>query len=64
MTGNYHPPEMPSFHSGLLIILFSPVSVSLEIQHNVCGRSIYAEGSVDAAVFLYKKVCVYLASYD
>ncbi|EMS61278.1 putative dihydrodipicolinate reductase 2, chloroplastic [Triticum urartu] len=31
-------------------------SVSFEFQHNVCGRSIYAEGSVDAAVFLYKKV--------
>ena len=25
-------------------------------QHNVCGRSIYAEGTVDAALFLAKKV--------
>ena len=30
--------------------------VSFEFQHNVCGRSIYAEGTVDAAVFLFKKV--------
>lgn len=30
--------------------------VSFEFQHNVCGRSIYAEGSIDAAFFLAKKV--------
>lgn len=30
--------------------------VSFEFQHNVCGRSIYAEGSIDAAIFLSKKV--------
>jgi 4-hydroxy-tetrahydrodipicolinate reductase len=30
--------------------------VSFEFQHNVCGRSIYAEGTVDAAMFLHKKV--------
>ncbi|KAF8391740.1 hypothetical protein HHK36_021974 [Tetracentron sinense] len=30
--------------------------VSFEFQHNVCGRSIYAEGTVDAAIFLAKKV--------
>ena len=31
-------------------------SVSFEFQHNVCGRSIYAEGTVDAAAFLAAKV--------
>lgn len=31
-------------------------SVSFEFQHNVCGRSIYAEGTVDAILFLAKKV--------
>lgn len=30
--------------------------VSFEFQHNVCGRSIYAEGTIDAAIFLFKKV--------
>ena len=27
-------------------------SVTFEFQHNVCGRTIYAEGTVDAALFL------------
>ncbi|XP_070037314.1 4-hydroxy-tetrahydrodipicolinate reductase 1, chloroplastic-like [Nicotiana tomentosiformis] len=31
-------------------------TVSFEFQHNVCGRSIYAEGTVDATLFLAKKV--------
>lgn len=31
-------------------------TVSFEFKHNVCGRSIYAEGSVDAAIFLAGKV--------
>ena len=31
-------------------------SVSFEFQHNVCGRTIYAEGTVDAALFLASKV--------
>lgn len=31
-------------------------TVSFEFQHNVCGRSIYAEGTVDAILFLAKKV--------
>jgi 4-hydroxy-tetrahydrodipicolinate reductase len=31
-------------------------SVSFEFQHNVCGRTIYAEGTVDAALFLAGKV--------
>ena len=30
-------------------------SVGFEFQHNVCGRSIYAEGTVDAALFLAQK---------
>ncbi|KAL3144275.1 hypothetical protein ABBQ32_004043 [Trebouxia sp. C0010 RCD-2024] len=31
-------------------------SVSFQFQHNVCGRQIYAEGTVDAAIFLSKQV--------
>ncbi|XP_076926398.1 4-hydroxy-tetrahydrodipicolinate reductase 2, chloroplastic-like [Bidens hawaiensis] len=31
-------------------------TVSFEFQHNVCGRSIYAEGAIDAALFLSKKI--------
>ncbi|KAL9257163.1 4-hydroxy-tetrahydrodipicolinate reductase 2, chloroplastic-like protein [Drosera capensis] len=31
-------------------------TVTFEFQHNVCGRSIYAEGTVDAVIFLAKKV--------
>ncbi|GBG86604.1 hypothetical protein CBR_g41668 [Chara braunii] len=31
-------------------------SVAFEFQHNVCGRSIYAEGTVDAVLFLAKKI--------
>lgn len=30
--------------------------VIFEFQHNVCGRSIYAEGTVDAVLFLAKKI--------
>ncbi|KAG0566757.1 hypothetical protein KC19_7G085800 [Ceratodon purpureus] len=30
--------------------------VNFEFQHNVCGRSIYAEGAVDAVLFLAKKI--------
>ena len=30
--------------------------MSLEFQHNVCGRSIYAEGTVDACCFLSRKM--------
>ena len=32
------------------------LSASFEFQHNVCGRSIYAEGTIDAAIFLHRKV--------
>jgi hypothetical protein len=38
-------------------VSYSPFSVSFEFQHNVCGRSIYAEGTIDAAIFLRGKVC-------
>ena len=31
-------------------------SVNFEFQHNVCGRTIYAEGTVDAALFLASRV--------
>ena len=31
-------------------------SVTLEFKHNVCGREVYAEGTVDAALFLGKKI--------
>jgi 4-hydroxy-tetrahydrodipicolinate reductase len=31
-------------------------SVAFEFQHNVCGRTIYAEGTVDAALFLASRV--------
>ena len=30
--------------------------VTFQFQHNVCGRSIYANGSVAAAMFLYNRV--------
>jgi 4-hydroxy-tetrahydrodipicolinate reductase len=31
-------------------------SVTLEFKHNVCGREVYADGTVDAAIFLARKV--------
>jgi len=31
-------------------------TVNFEFQHNVCGRSIYAEGTVDAVLFLAKMI--------
>jgi 4-hydroxy-tetrahydrodipicolinate reductase len=31
-------------------------SVAVELQHNVVGRAVYAEGSVDAAIFLARAV--------
>lgn len=30
--------------------------VTLEFKHNVCGREVYAEGTVDAAIFLSKMI--------
>ena len=32
------------------------VAVTLEFKHNVCGREVYAEGTVDAAIFLARKI--------
>jgi 4-hydroxy-tetrahydrodipicolinate reductase len=31
-------------------------TVGFEFQHNVCGRTIYADGTVDAALFLHDKI--------
>ncbi|KAF5749413.1 4-hydroxy-tetrahydrodipicolinate reductase 2 chloroplastic-like [Tripterygium wilfordii] len=51
------PEEHLTGHAFHLYHLTSPdQTVSFEFQHNVCGRSIYAEGTVDAAIFLAKKV--------
>ncbi|KAH7664298.1 Dihydrodipicolinate reductase protein [Dioscorea alata] len=51
------PQEHLSGHAFHLYHLTSPdQTVSFEFQHNVCGRSIYAEGTIDAAIFLHKKV--------
>lgn len=51
------PEEHLSGHAFHMYHLESPdETVSFEFQHNVCGRSIYAEGTVDAAIFLSKKV--------
>ena len=38
--------------------------MSFEFQHNVCGRSIYAEGTVDACLFLSSKIGEGCASED
>ncbi|KAE8700925.1 4-hydroxy-tetrahydrodipicolinate reductase 2 [Hibiscus syriacus] len=51
------PEEHLLGHAFHLYHLTSPdQTVSFEFQHNVCGRSIYAEGTVDAVLFLAKKV--------
>ncbi|WOL07310.1 putative 4-hydroxy-tetrahydrodipicolinate reductase 2, chloroplastic [Canna indica] len=51
------PEEYLSGHAFHMYHLTSPdETVSFEFQHNVSGRSIYAEGSIDAAIFLSKKV--------
>ena len=31
-------------------------TVAFQFQHNVCGRQIYAEGTVDAAIFLAQQI--------
>ena len=31
-------------------------AVVLEFKHNVCGREVYAEGTVDACLFLHRQV--------
>ncbi|EPS68993.1 hypothetical protein M569_05773, partial [Genlisea aurea] len=51
------PEEHLSGHAFHTYRLTSPDgTVSFEFQHNVCGRSIYAEGTVDAILFLTNKV--------
>lgn len=51
------PEEHLSGHAFHMYHLTSPdETVSFEFQHNVCGRSIYAEGTVDAVLFLAKKI--------
>ncbi|XP_052172955.1 4-hydroxy-tetrahydrodipicolinate reductase 2, chloroplastic [Diospyros lotus] len=51
------PEEHLSGHAFHMYHLTSPdKTVSFEFQHNVCGRSIYAEGTVDATIFLAQKV--------
>lgn len=51
------PEEHLSGHAFHMYHLTSPdQTVSFEFQHNVCGRSIYAEGTIDAVIFLAKKV--------
>ncbi|KAL5994202.1 4-hydroxy-tetrahydrodipicolinate reductase 1, chloroplastic [Asimina triloba] len=50
------PEEYLSGHAFHMYHLTSPDdTVSFEFQHNVCGRSIYAEGTIDAAIFLSAK---------
>ena len=40
---------------GLIFVLHhSFCSVSFELQHNVCGRRVYAEGTADAVAFIHK----------
>ncbi|CAK9154078.1 unnamed protein product [Ilex paraguariensis] len=57
------PKEYLSGHAFHKYQLESPdKTVSFEFQHNVCGRSIYAEGTVDAAIFLAKKVIMVASS--
>ncbi|XP_044481120.1 4-hydroxy-tetrahydrodipicolinate reductase 2, chloroplastic-like isoform X3 [Mangifera indica] len=51
------PEEHLAGHAFHMYHLTSPEkTVSFEFQHNVCGRSIYAEGTIDAVIFLSKKV--------
>ncbi|KAM3687294.1 hypothetical protein ACB098_10G067800 [Castanea mollissima] len=51
------PEEHLSGHAFHMYHLASPdQTVSFEFQHNVCGRSIYAKGTVDVVIFLAKKV--------
>ena len=51
------PEDALSGHAFHTYSLTSPDgSVFFSFTHNVCGRNIYAEGTVDAALFLAKKV--------
>lgn len=51
------PEEHLFGHAFHMYHLASPdETVTFEFQHNVCGRSIYADGTIDAAMFLSNKV--------
>lgn len=51
------PEEHLKGHAYHTYTLTSPDgTVDFQFQHNVCGRSIYAQGTVDAVLFLAKKV--------
>lgn len=51
------PPEHLGGHAFHTYRLRSPDgTVGFEFQHNVCGRTIYADGSVDAALFLHESI--------
>ncbi|CAG9465493.1 unnamed protein product [Pedinophyceae sp. YPF-701] len=51
------PREHLSGHAYHTYRLTSPDgTVGFEFQHNVCGRTVYAEGTVDAALFLAEQV--------
>lgn len=39
--------------NSMILSYHSPYSVSFELQHNVCGRRVYAEGTADAVEFLH-----------
>jgi len=51
------PEEHISGHAFHTYTVTSPDgSVALQFQHNVCGREVYAEGTVDAAIFLSQQI--------
>eukprot|EP00897_Mesotaenium_endlicherianum_P000576 jgi/Mesen1/10519/ME000083S10015 len=51
------PEEYLKGHAYHTYSLLSPDgTVSFQFQHNVCGQSIYAQGVVDAVLFLSKKI--------
>lgn len=51
------PPAHLDGHAFHTYTLTSPDgNVQLQFKHNVCGRSIYADGSVDAALFLSQQI--------
>lgn len=51
------PEEYLGGHAFHTYSLTSPDNtVAFQFQHNVCGRSIYAQGTIDAVIFLARKV--------
>lgn len=57
MTRMEVPEEHLSGHAFHTYTITSPDgSVRLEFKHNVCGREVYAEGTVDAAIFLSRQI--------